>query len=83
MKDHGGFICDYGASGAFEENGKVKVKIYKSLDKFYQLYPIPHVEHIIEVGSFNICDFKQKTIFDFLKEVREGIEKIVSQKPDK
>lgn len=79
-KDNAGLGCDYGASGAFEEGGKVKVMVYKSLDK-YSSTITPHVEHIVEVGSFDIHDLKQKTISDFLNEVREGIAKIVSQKP--
>ncbi|MBI2047089.1 hypothetical protein HYT26_02925 [Candidatus Pacearchaeota archaeon] len=79
FKDTLSFVCDYGVSGASEHGGKVKVKVYKSLDRYPPAIILPHLEHIAEVGSFYIYDLKQKTILDFLKEVRKGIEKLVSQ----
>ncbi len=81
---------DYGEIGASNAGKGVIVRVYRSLDykakRIQVLSDLPHhlqprLEHILKVGEFKISGLKKKTIPDFLKEVRNGIEKIaMSQK---
>jgi len=50
------------------------ITVYKRLDEGHGSLPL---QHVIEVGSFKIGDLDKKiTAADFLKGIREGIEKL-------
>ena len=54
--------------------GDGHVKVYKSLDAGHG---IPRVEHVVKVGEFYLHNVKQKSVDEFLRDIRQGIEKLV------
>lgn len=70
----GGFGQNCNTNFDISQFGEGYVRVYKSLDKGHGS---PPVEHVVEVGCFKIEDVKGKTVGEFLREVRIGIEKLV------
>jgi len=56
-------------------DGDCIITVYKSLDASHGSPPI---EHIVKTGSFSIKNVKKMKSGDFLREIRQGIEKIIS-----
>ncbi|MFC1686762.1 hypothetical protein ACFL0E_00185 [Nanoarchaeota archaeon] len=56
------------------------VTVYESLDRGYGK---PQVEHTERVGKFKLDDLENKSFAEGLEMIREGIENIVNQEPEK
>lgn len=61
------------------EEGKCHIEVYQSLNRNQGG---PSTEHLLKVGNFVIRDAQYMRVNDFLRKVRQGIEKIIDSKKE-
>jgi len=69
---HIGGFYDGDTNFEMPEDGRCYVNVYKNLDLEHGC-----VEHVIEVGGFEIEYIQKKSVDEFLRDIRQGIEKLV------
>lgn len=70
---HGGPTMSYGYF-KHSQDGDCIVTAYKSLDNHGG-----EPQHVVKVGGFVISNVEDKKVGEFLEEIREGIEKLISE----
>src|SRR3989344_8652442 len=58
--------------------GECFVQVYRSLDRGESFSSVPpQVQHVVPVGSFRIDGTDEMKASDFLREMREGLERVI------